>query len=138
MKTIVVGITGEPTAQTAAHRALDLARALGSQIHFVTAVDDNVTDVINVGSDRFELDTAEQARSEVLKFLHGIGTEVPYTVTAVEGDPGKALVDVAEQVDADLIVVGNVRMQGFGRLLGSVGSDVVHHAPCDVLIVKTT
>ena len=38
---------------------------------------------------------------------------------------------------ADLIVVGNVRMQGFGRVLGSVGNDVLSHAPCSVLIVKT-
>jgi nucleotide-binding universal stress UspA family protein len=36
-----------------------------------------------------------------------------------------------------LIVVGNVRMQGLGRVLGSVGSDVLHQAPCSVLIVKT-
>jgi nucleotide-binding universal stress UspA family protein len=37
-----------------------------------------------------------------------------------------------------MIVVGNRRMQGLGRLLGSVANDVAHHAPCDVHIVKTT
>jgi nucleotide-binding universal stress UspA family protein len=48
------------------------------------------------------------------------------------------LVAEAKRLDADLIVVGNVRMQGPGRLLGSVGSGVAHHAPCNVLIVKST
>ena len=38
---------------------------------------------------------------------------------------------------ADVIVVGNRRMQGVGRLLGSVANEVAHNAPCDVFIVKT-
>jgi nucleotide-binding universal stress UspA family protein len=52
-------------------------------------------------------------------------------------DPADLLVEVARAESADLIVVGNVRMQGLGRLLGSVGNDVAHRAPCSVLIVKT-
>ena len=40
-------------------------------------------------------------------------------------------------IDAELIVVGNRRMQGVQRLLGAVANDVVHHADCDVLVVKT-
>jgi nucleotide-binding universal stress UspA family protein len=47
------------------------------------------------------------------------------------------LVDEAARLNADLIVVGNVRMQGPSRVLGSVGSHVLRHAPCDVLVVKT-
>ena len=43
----------------------------------------------------------------------------------------------AEYVGADLIVVGNVRMQGISRVLGSVGNEVLRSAPCSVLIVKT-
>ena len=44
---------------------------------------------------------------------------------------------VAKEIGADLIVVGNRRVQGIGRVLGSVATDVAHHAPCDVYIVKT-
>ena len=69
-------------------------------------------------------------------FPHGVpmhwmrdwGTAFPLFVHEAQG---------AELVDADLIVVGNVRMQGLGRVLGSVGNDVAHSAPCSVLIVKT-
>ncbi|WP_281445477.1 universal stress protein, partial [Paenarthrobacter nicotinovorans] len=48
-----------------------------------------------------------------------------------------ALVNEAEMQDARLIVVGNRRMQGLGRVLGSVANTVAHTAPCDVYIAKT-
>jgi nucleotide-binding universal stress UspA family protein len=55
------------------------------------------------------------------------------------GDPASVLIDVAAGTGADLIVVGNKGMTGMARfLLGSVPNKVAHHAPCDVLIVRTT
>jgi nucleotide-binding universal stress UspA family protein len=36
-----------------------------------------------------------------------------------------------------MIVVGNRRMRGIGRVLGSVANSVAHNAPCDVYIAKT-
>jgi nucleotide-binding universal stress UspA family protein len=56
----------------------------------------------------------------------------------VEGDPADALLTVAEQVKADLIMVGNKGMAGARRILGSVPNNVSHHAPCSVMIVSTT
>ena len=57
----------------------------------------------------------------------------------VEGDAGQALLSVAQNRSADLIVVGNRGINTLsGRLLGSVPSDVSHRARCDVLIVRTT
>jgi len=138
MKTFVVGITTDETAQQAAHEALDLARALGATVHFVTAVEDNEETVIGSGRDRTTVDGLSVVRSHIERLLDDIGTEVPYTVRTVEGDPAKALIAEAARVNADLIVVGNVRMQGMGRVLGSVGNDISHNAPCNVLIVKTT
>ena len=58
---------------------------------------------------------------------------------AREGDPADAILDVAEERGADLIVVGNKGMTGARRfLLGSVPNKVSHHAPCSVLIIRTT
>jgi nucleotide-binding universal stress UspA family protein len=62
---------------------------------------------------------------------------VKYQTHMSEGDPGDALLAVAKQVDADMIVVGNKGMQGARRVLGSVPNKVAHHAPCSVLIVST-
>ena len=58
---------------------------------------------------------------------------------ARQGDPADAILDVAEEIGADLIVVGNKGMTGAKRfLLGSVPNKVSHHAPCSVLIIRTT
>ena len=61
------------------------------------------------------------------------------TTYAREGDPADAILDVAEERGSDLIVVGNKGMTGAKRfLLGSVPNKVSHHAPCSVLIIRTT
>jgi nucleotide-binding universal stress UspA family protein len=58
---------------------------------------------------------------------------------AREGDPADAILDVAEEQGVDLIVVGNKGMTGAKRfLLGSVPNKVSHHAPCSVMIIRTT
>ena len=58
---------------------------------------------------------------------------------ARQGEPADAILDVAEEENADLIVVGNKGMTGAKRfLLGSVPNKVSHHAPSSVLIVRTT
>ena len=56
----------------------------------------------------------------------------------MDSGPSEALIDVAEAIGADLIVVGNQGMTGAKRfLLGSVPNRIAHHTPCDVLIVRT-
>jgi nucleotide-binding universal stress UspA family protein len=137
VKSIVVGITGSDTSKVAAREAVKLAAAFGASVHFVTVVREDVRSVLTVASDEWELSTLDQARSSVEHFITAEGVSVDFTVSAMEGDPAKALIEEAERLKADLIVVGNVRMQGIGRVLGSVGNDVAHHAPCNVLIVKT-
>jgi nucleotide-binding universal stress UspA family protein len=54
------------------------------------------------------------------------------------GEAADLITQVAEQVNADLIVVGNKGMKGARRLLGSVPNRVAHRALCSVLIVRTT
>ena len=55
----------------------------------------------------------------------------------LERDPGDALLEVAQAVGAELIVVGNRGMAGAGRVLGSVPNKVSHAARCNVMIVFT-
>ena len=52
------------------------------------------------------------------------------------GSPKLEIVRVAEETDADLIVVGSHGRHGFGLLLGSTANGVLHHATCDVLAVR--
>lgn len=58
---------------------------------------------------------------------------------AVVGAPVDALVELAEEIKADLLVVGNVGLSTIaGRLLGSVPANVARRSKTDVLIVHTT
>jgi nucleotide-binding universal stress UspA family protein len=53
------------------------------------------------------------------------------------GQPVQVITEVAEQINADLIVIGSRGLGGFQRLLmGSVSDAVIHHAHCAVLVVR--
>jgi nucleotide-binding universal stress UspA family protein len=79
----------------------------------------------------------EQTLEEGAGSLKQSGIEVE--TLAREGDPADAILDVAEEKGADLIVVGNKGMTGAKRfLLGSVPNKISHHAPCSVMIIRTT
>ena len=134
---IVVGISDAPTSHIAARHAVELAALSGGSVHFVTAVDRLEREIVQWASDEFVLDNVLEARQSVDNFVRTLGVTVPYTISVAQGAPADLLVAEAERVGADLIVVGNVRMQGIGRVLGSVGSEVLRQAPCSVLIVKT-
>lgn len=55
------------------------------------------------------------------------------------GSPESRIVETAEEMEADLIIVGSHGYKSWERLLlGSVSDSVVHHAPCSVLVVRAT
>ncbi len=79
----------------------------------------------------------EAAQAEVEKVLAGLGESRPESVTvkAVNGFPVEELIKAGH--DADMIVLGSRGVGGFTQLmLGSVTSQVAHHATCPVLIVQ--
>src|SRR6516165_6582661 len=84
----------------------------------------------------------EYARAAVQEFVDKVASEIggpapEINVSIVAGDPSEELVRASH--DADLLVVGSRGSGGFGRLLlGSVGSQVSHHATCPVVIVPGT
>jgi nucleotide-binding universal stress UspA family protein len=134
---IVVGVDGSGTAKKAAESARDLAVALGGSLHVVSAFDSDRTEVFGSGSDRWivsDADGAEQVAKTVADDLAG---SVKVTYSAARGKPAEALINEAERLGAKMIVVGNRRMRGIGRVLGSVANSVAHNATCDVYIANT-
>jgi len=131
-RTIVVGAHKSHTARQATEHALALGRAVDAHVHLVYAYakDQGPVD----GKDTPRRVDAERSMDQMLPHVE----PQRYTTHALPGDPARAILQVANEVGADLIVVGNKRMQGAGRFLGSVPNHVAHHAPCAVLIVKTT
>ena len=136
---IVVGVDGSPTAATAAQSAARLAAAMGARLHVVCAYDrDRVQEVVGEGTDHWLLSSADEAAATAQAVAGALDAPaVEVTSAAALGRPGEALVGEAERLEATMIVVGNKRVQGIARVLGSVATAVAQHAPCDVYIAKT-
>ena len=129
--TIVVGAHKSETAQRAVAEAIELARALGAHVHLVSAYPKDSGPID--GKDTPGRADAERSMDAVVL---SAGAQ-RFTTHALPGDPAKAILSVAKEVGADLIVVGNKGMKGKGKFLGSVPNDVAHQAPCAVLIVSS-
>jgi nucleotide-binding universal stress UspA family protein len=128
-QSIVVGTDGSQTAGEAVREATELAKALGASIELVSAYEP-------VSNQRLR----EEARQapEDLQWMVNPREDVEATLREA-AETVEAILDVAEERGADLIVVGNKGMTGAKRfLLGSVPNKVSHHAPCSVLIIRTT
>jgi nucleotide-binding universal stress UspA family protein len=149
---IVVGTDGSPTAEMALRAAIDLARQSGAALNIVSAYEpgpgspsgqaadgdgsrstdgDAVTDAGG--------DAAVESLLDHAGTLAGEAGLAQVATFARAGDAAEAILEVAEQQNADLIVIGNKGLTGAQRLLlGSVPNKVSHRAPCSVLIVRTT
>ncbi len=143
---IVVGTDGSETAAEAVRQAIDLAKMSGATLGIVSAY--------SPISERKVKDEQRDAPADV-QYEIGPREDVNLVLDAaaadarkegievqthpVEGDPAEAILKVAEDTKADLIVVGNKGMTGARRfILGSVPNNISHHAPCSVIIVRTT
>jgi nucleotide-binding universal stress UspA family protein len=133
---VVVGVDGSESARKAAEAARDLAVSLGASLHIVTAFEFETAETFGAGSDTVRISNADSAEHVARSLGNGVqGLEISHS--AARGKPADALIKEAIRLDARLIVVGNRRMRGIGRLLGSVANSVAHNAPCDVYIANT-
>jgi nucleotide-binding universal stress UspA family protein len=143
VQTVAVGTDGSGTADKAVEFAIDLATRYEARIVFISAYNpvsesrlkregreapDDLQWMINPAEDVDATlrDCEERAEQRGLRWAS----------EARQGDPAKILVELAESNGADVLVIGNKGMER--RVLGSVHISVSHHAPCSVLIVKTT
>jgi nucleotide-binding universal stress UspA family protein len=140
---IVVGTDGSATAQRAVAEAVRLAKALDAQLHVVSAFEPVRGAHISGAPEGAAKVWAPLPDFEVEAKLSEAGAairmrEVPVQTHAVEKEPADALLGVADEVGATLIVVGNRGMHGAKRfVLGNVPNKVSHKAHCNVLIVST-
>jgi nucleotide-binding universal stress UspA family protein len=146
-QSIVAGTDGSPSAERAIDHAGKLALALGATVHVVNCYRDAgaggawaaaaggfaVSELYDDG------DLKKQAEEIVARSrarLEALGVQAEGHVCS--GDPAQALITIAADQGAEMIVVGNRGMSGARRMLGSVPNKVSHHATCGVLIVPTT
>jgi nucleotide-binding universal stress UspA family protein len=145
-QSIVVGTDGSETAGEAVREAIELARSLGASLDVVSAYEPIPSQRLRAEARQApeDMQWMVNPREDVDATLRDAAEQVEAAGVTVrtyarEGDPADAILDVAEERGSDLIVVGNKGMTGAKRfLLGSVPNKVSHHAPCSVLIIRTT
>lgn len=136
MNRIVVGFDGSEHSQKALERAVDIAD--GAELTVVAAA--GISQIARHGpgdahADPKDVEARTAALAKARSYLDGKGLAAKYVEG--HGSPADVIVDEAEECGADLIVVGTRGHHAGKRVLvGSVSTKVVHHAPCDVLVVR--
>ncbi|HEY3775618.1 MAG TPA: universal stress protein [Solirubrobacteraceae bacterium] len=140
---IVVGSDGSDTAKQAVDEAMRIAKAVGAELHVVMS-NHSLRGAHIVGAPQGAVPVYGSMHDGVPAAVidEAVAAARIFGVTAeghvIDRDPADALLEVANQVGASTIVVGNKGMSGGRRLLGSVPNKVSHEARCNVLIVATT
>jgi nucleotide-binding universal stress UspA family protein len=138
-ETVVVGADESATAAEAVRVAIELVKLTGGRLHIVTAY--RPQQLRSAAGEEFAKSlTSDDLAQSVLADLASRGrtSGVEVETHLKDGAPADAICEVATQVKADVIVVGNKGMAGLRRVLGSVPNSVAHQAPCAVLIAFTT
>lgn len=143
---VVVGTDGSESSYRAVDRAAGLAADAGASLviacAYVPADPRSVSQAADqLGDDAYQIrgdnpaeDIVRGARDRAI----AAGAE-QIEARTVKGAPVESLIKLADEVGADLLVVGNKGLNSLtGRLLGSVPADAARRATCDVLIVHTT
>jgi nucleotide-binding universal stress UspA family protein len=136
---ILVGADDSPTARRAVEAACEICAMSEGTLHIVTAFD-QLTVVGGGDTHEFKNVINEEDGRALLQTLSFIAKkhDVEPVLHSAKGDAADILIAKADEVGADLIVVGNRGMKGVRRVLGSVPNSVAHGAACSVLIVDTT
>ncbi len=139
---ILLATDGSPHAELAALKAVDLAKSTKARLHvvavgrtFPAAVYDVYTEA---GREDLRREAQEVLDQQVRKIEEAGGT-VAIAHLKMNERRDEAIVHLAEDIDADLIVIGSRGFGGLRRaLLGNVADSVVRHAHCPVLVVRPT
>jgi nucleotide-binding universal stress UspA family protein len=137
---ILVPIDGSEYSFYAADHAVYLAKECGAKLYVLNVV--NVPLAFHAGihyaESKAEMEKSGEDAVRKVKALcdeHGVECEG----MIVEGQPTEAIVDVADKIMADCIVIGSIGMSALERaLIGSVSDGVLKQAKCPVLMVRKT
>lgn len=137
MKRIVLGYDASPAAERALDRTVELAAALHVPVVVASVAPLHEFAARGVGT-RFDLADPPALQAEMAKDAVAKLTEHGVTAKPVMelGHAADSLVELADETEADLIVVGMSSRDLASRIFGGVSDDVAHKAHCDVLLVR--
>jgi nucleotide-binding universal stress UspA family protein len=140
LKNVLTGVDDSETALMAAKTAADLAQSFGGRLYVISAYGPSDKRTLSDGIGRVVIDSRQDADRIVTAKAEILRQEFPgveIIAGAAEGSPPDALVGEADRLGVDLIVVGNKRVQGPSRILGSIARSVASAASCDVYVANT-
>ncbi|MFC7227464.1 universal stress protein [Salinirubellus salinus] len=135
-ETILVAVDGSERAERAADLAVGLGAEHGATVHGVYVVDTGLLGEPALSSAELSVDAVEDFGHEVLDDVASTAAErdVEFVTRVCHGIPKEEILDYAEEIDADLVVVGAFGNNP-GHRTGSVAEHVVKNAPRRVLKV---
>lgn len=141
LSVVAVGTDGSATASKAVEAAAEIARRFGAKLVLLSAAQRSRDPLAGFRESSEELQWAANKSARLRTMLDRTEQDlrdrkIDCTTMLDEGDPAEVLVRLAEECDADLLVIGNRGMHR--RVLGSVPNTVTHKARCSVYVVKTT
>lgn len=139
-KNVLTGVDDSSTALEAARAAAELAQAFRGRLFVISAYGPTEKTVLSDGIDRVVVDSraeAERSAGTVVKVLQREYPDLDIVAGSAEGIPSEALVREADRLEADVIVIGNKRVQGPTRILGSIVRSVAAVTSKDVYVVNT-
>jgi nucleotide-binding universal stress UspA family protein len=136
---IVAAIDGSPASADVAHTAARLTQTFaGGELHLLHAIDSSVeADRATLGETPIDRRPRHQKHLDhAVKLILDLGAPRPQEHLVEEGAKD-AILDLAAELEADLILVGTHGRKGLNRLLmGSVAEAIVRSAHCPVLVVR--
>jgi nucleotide-binding universal stress UspA family protein len=135
MKKILVGFDGSEGSEMALNKAMALVDEYGELI--LLAVVPNPSEKTFLDIETYK-NLKKKAESLISDAVTDIGSH-EYTITGMveEGDAASVIIDIANKLDVDLIVLGSRGTSAIGRyLLGSVANKVVQYAHKPVMVVR--
>ena len=139
---ILLATDGSPHAELAAMKAVDLAHSTKARLHVVAVGRTFPTAVYDVYTETGHEDLRREAQEildEQVRKIEEAGGTVAIAHLKMDERRDEAIVHLAEEIDADLIVIGSRGFGGLKRaLLGNVADSVLRHAHCPVLVVRPT
>ena len=137
-KHILLASDFSPEAVHAEDKAAEMATACGAQLSIIHVVDYYPSMQLEGGLamlPNLEEKLNENARSDMDACIERLAVEIENSHIG-HGPPKAVVVDYADEISADLIVLGSHGRHGLGLLLGSTANGVLHTAKCDVLAVR--
>jgi universal stress protein F len=136
---ILVGVDGSPREPKVLEAAIALAKDRGGKVYLARAMMVPVsipTAVWTLQGEDFAQFLVEHGNQELSVTAEKVPSELRADMITRLGQPADVLIALAEELDADLVVIGSHGYGGIDRVLGTTAAKVVNRAKCSVLVVR--